>query len=106
MYQEELRKELNSELKEIRKSGLYKAERVIETPQSARIEVGGELVLNLCANNYLGLSNHPRVVDAARAALDEWGYGLSSVRFICGTQNIHKKRPLLHFHIINNYAWC
>ena len=91
MYQEELRKELNSELKEIRKSGLYKAERVIETPQSARVEVGGELVLNLCANNYLGLSNHPRVVDAARAALDEWGYGLSSVRFICGTQNIHKK---------------
>ena len=91
MYQEELRKELNSELKEIRKSGLYKAERVIETPQSARVEVGGELVLNLCANNYLGLSNHPRVVDAARTALDEWGYGLSSVRFICGTQNIHKK---------------
>ena len=91
MYQEELRKELNSELKEIRKSGLYKAERVIDTPQSARVEVGGELVLNLCANNYLGLSNHPRVVDAARAALDEWGYGLSSVRFICGTQNIHKK---------------
>ena len=92
MYQEELRKELNSELKEIRKSGLYKAERVIETPQATRIGVGSENpVLNFCANNYLGLANHPKIVEAARVALDKWGYGLSSVRFICGTQSIHKQ---------------
>ncbi len=79
-------------LSEIRESGLYKAERVITTPQDARIKVGeGQPVLNLCANNYLGLAEHPEVIKAAHAGLDHWGYGLSSVRFICGTQAIHKE---------------
>ncbi|HEX6127184.1 MAG TPA: glycine C-acetyltransferase, partial [Pyrinomonadaceae bacterium] len=75
----------------IREAGLYKSERVIETPQEARIEVNGREVLNMCANNYLGLSDYPEIVKAAHAGLDEWGYGLSSVRFICGTQEIHKE---------------
>ncbi len=82
---------LESTVKEIRDSGLYKSERVIDGPQDARIDVGGREVLNMCANNYLGLSDHPAIVEAARRSLDEWGYGLSSVRFICGTQAIHKK---------------
>jgi len=81
---------LAGRLDEIRASGLYKDERVIEGPQGARITVGGREVLNLCANNYLGLASHPEVVRAARDSLDRWGYGLSSVRFICGTQTIHK----------------
>ena len=86
------RKHLNSQLDEIRQAGLYKDERVIVTPQDARIEVaGGEPVLNMCANNYLGLADHPQVIAAAHEALDQWGYGLSSVRFICGTQEIHKR---------------
>lgn len=79
------------QLKEIRDSGLYKAERVLGGPQDARVRVAGKEVLNLCANNYLGLSDHPDVIAAAHAALDRWGYGLSSVRFICGTQEIHKE---------------
>ena len=92
MYPEELKARLSSELEEIREAGLHKAERIIETPQAARVGVGNESpVLNLCANNYLGLANHPHVVEAARVALDQWGYGLSSVRFICGTQTIHKQ---------------
>jgi glycine C-acetyltransferase len=79
-------------LAEIGSSGLSKAERVITTPQGARIAVaGGERVLNFCANNYLGLADHPDIVAAAHAALDRWGYGLASVRFICGTQEIHKE---------------
>jgi glycine C-acetyltransferase len=78
-------------LADIRESGLYKEERVIETPQGATIRAGGREVLNFCANNYLGLSSHPAVVAAARRALDERGFGLSSVRFICGTQDIHKE---------------
>jgi glycine C-acetyltransferase len=79
-------------LDEIRQSGLYKRERTITSPQKARIGVtDGAVVLNMCANNYLGLANHLEVVAAAHAALDEWGYGLSSVRFICGTQTIHKQ---------------
>jgi glycine C-acetyltransferase len=78
-------------LADIRDSGLYKEERVIETPQGATIRAGGREVLNFCANNYLGLSSHPAVVAAARRALDERGFGLSSVRFICGTQDIHKE---------------
>ncbi len=83
---------LNGQLKEIRASGLYKGERVLETPQGAHIGVPGrEDVLNMCANNYLGLANHPETVAAAREALDRWGYGLASVRFICGTQSIHKE---------------
>ncbi len=81
-----------AQLREIRDAGLYKAERVLQGPQNARVQVaGGKAVLNLCANNYLGLSDHPDVIKAAHAALDRWGYGLSSVRFICGTQEIHKK---------------
>ncbi len=79
-------------LAEISAAGLTKRERVIETPQGASIRVPvGVRVLNVCANNYLGLANHPEVVAAARAALDRWGYGLASVRFICGTQQIHKE---------------
>lgn len=87
-----LKNELQASLEEIRQAGLYKKERVITTPQGAAIKVSsGEEVINFCANNYLGLANHPRVVAAAHAALDRWGYGLSSVRFICGTQEIHKQ---------------
>ncbi len=82
---------LQNTLNEIREAGLYKSERVIETPQEARIEVNGREVLNMCANNYLGLSDDPEIVKAAHDGLDEWGYGLSSVRFICGTQEIHKE---------------
>jgi len=79
-------------LAEISSAGLTKRERMIETPQGATIQVPvGVKVLNFCANNYLGLANHPEVVAAARAALDRWGYGLASVRFICGTQEIHKE---------------
>ncbi len=86
------RDHLLSTLSEISSAGLTKRERVIETPQGASIEVPeGTRVLNFCANNYLGLANHPEVVAAAHAALDRWGYGLSSVRFICGTQQIHKE---------------
>ena len=88
----DLRTQLQAELDEIRAAGLYKGERVIDTPQAAHVGVGREApVLNLCANNYLGLANHPEVIAAAREALDEWGYGLASVRFICGTQKIHKQ---------------
>ena len=87
-----IKQHLQRQLAEIRKGGLYKAERILASPQQARIEVGrGRRVLNLCANNYLGLANHPAVVKAAHEALDRWGYGLSSVRFICGTQEIHKQ---------------
>ena len=87
----DLKTQLQSELDEIRAAGLYKGERVIDTPQAARVSVGERSVLNMCANNYLGLASHPEVIEAARAALDEWGYGLASVRFICGTQAIHKQ---------------
>jgi glycine C-acetyltransferase len=83
---------LIAKLGEIQDAGLYKRERVIETPQQAEIGVGtAPAVLNMCANNYLGLANHPEIVAAAHRALDEWGYGLASVRFICGTQAIHKQ---------------
>ena len=79
-------------LKDIRSAGLYKNEREITTQQRARIDVvSGETVLNMCANNYLGLADHPEVIAAAHEALDRWGYGLASVRFICGTQSIHKQ---------------
>ncbi|MEO8447640.1 MAG: glycine C-acetyltransferase [bacterium] len=81
---------LQKELESIKEQGLYKKERIIETPQGAEIEANGKEVLNFCANNYLGLSSHPDVIKAAHEALDEWGYGMSSVRFICGTQTIHK----------------
>ena len=80
------------ELENIRKSGLWKEERVITSPQNVRIDVlGYKCILNMCANNYLGLSNHPDVVAAARSSFEAWGYGLSSVRFICGTQEVHKR---------------
>ncbi len=82
---------LRSELDSIREQGLYKDERVLEGPQGAEITVGGQSVLNFCANNYLGLAADPRVTAAAKRALDEWGYGLSSVRFICGTTTLHKQ---------------
>ena len=83
--------DLTKEIQSIRDAGLFKGERVIMTPQGAEIEVkGGKEVLNFCANNYLGLSSHPKVIEAAHKTLDEWGFGMSSVRFICGTQDIHK----------------
>ncbi len=83
---------LQKEIGTIREEGLYKAERIITSPQDARIRVqGGKEVLNLCANNYLGLASHPEIIEAARSSYDIWGYGLSSVRFICGTQEIHKR---------------
>ncbi len=81
---------LQKELQSIEEAGLYKKERIIETPQGAEIKANGKEVINFCANNYLGLSSHPKVIDAAKMTLDEWGYGMSSVRFICGTQTIHK----------------
>ena len=86
-----MQEHLQQTLKEIREAGLYKEERLIESPQSAAIEVGGKEVLNFCANNYLGLSNHPRLVKAAKEMMDHRGYGMSSVRFICGTQDVHKE---------------
>jgi glycine C-acetyltransferase len=86
-YGEHLRRELD----DIRSQGLYKSERIIESPQGAEVVVGGRKILNFCANNYLGLASDPRVVAAARKTLDEWGYGLSSVRFICGTTTLHKR---------------
>ena len=83
-------KHLQDELAAIREAGLYKNERLIEGPQQAAINVGGKTVLNFCANNYLGLSNNPRLIQAAKDAMDRRGYGMSSVRFICGTQDVHK----------------
>ncbi len=82
-------KRIGEELESIKNSGLYKTERIITSKQGAEIEVGGKTVLNFCANNYLGLSSHPKVIRAAKKYVDERGYGLSSVRFICGTQDIH-----------------
>ena len=83
---------LQKELEEIENAGLYKRERIITTPQGAEIRVSsGAEVINFCANNYLGLSSHPMVIEAAKKAIDDYGYGMSSVRFICGTQNIHKE---------------
>ncbi len=84
---------LEAQLEDLKTQGLFKGERVISTPQRSEIGVAGlgsDSVINLCANNYLGLSDHPRVIEAAKQALDRWGFGMSSVRFICGTQSIHK----------------
>lgn len=87
-----LKEDLQNELNQIKKDGLYKEERVITTPQGAVIKTTkGDEVINFCANNYLGLSSHPRVLEAAKKTIDEYGYGMSSVRFICGTQTIHKE---------------
>ncbi len=88
----QMQSHIADELKQINESGLYKAERIITSPQDAMITVrGGQEVLNLCANNYLGLADHPDVIRAAQESYAKWGYGLSSVRFICGTQQIHKQ---------------
>ncbi|MCK5104509.1 MAG: aminotransferase class I/II-fold pyridoxal phosphate-dependent enzyme, partial [Cyclobacteriaceae bacterium] len=87
-----LQPELRKELESIKQAGLFKKERIITTPQGADIETeDGKKVINFCANNYLGLSSHPKVIEAAKAAIDSHGYGMSSVRFICGTQDIHLK---------------
>jgi glycine C-acetyltransferase len=88
---ESMRSHLVMQLEEIRNAGLWKPERVIESPQGATVAVMERDVLNLCANNYLGLADHPEVVAAAKDALDRWGYGMASVRFICGTQEVHKE---------------
>ncbi|MBI2216148.1 MAG: glycine C-acetyltransferase [Candidatus Rokubacteria bacterium] len=90
MY-DQVQRRIETELDEIERAGLFKGERIIEGPQGPRIPVGGREVLNFCANNYLGLANEPVLVRAAQAALDRWGFGLASVRFICGTQTIHKE---------------
>ena len=83
---------LQNELAEIKAAGLYKTERIIESPQRAEINVANRPVLTFCANNYLGLSDNQRLIDAAKKALDDRGFGMSSVRFICGCQDMHKER--------------
>ena len=88
---ERITQELAEFLDGLKREGLYKEERIIDSPQGREIEVGGKAVLNFCANNYLGLSDDRRIIKAAQDAMDEWGYGLSSVRFICGTQALHKR---------------
>ena len=102
---------LKAELKTIEEAGLFKRERVITTPQGATVQVNGKEVIIFCANNYLGLSSHPRVIEAARKTLDTHGYGMSSVRFICGTQDIHKtlEEKIAKFHQTEDtilYAAC
>jgi len=86
-----IKQHLQHELDTLKEAGLYKEERIISSPQGIFIEVKGKQVINMCANNYLGLSNHPAIVAACKSALDRWGYGMSSVRFICGTQDIHRE---------------
>ena len=81
---------LQVQLNDIKEQGTYKSERIIETAQESEINVNGKKVLNFCANNYLGLANHPDLISAAKNALDDYGFGMASVRFICGTQDIHK----------------
>jgi len=89
---ENVKSRLVEQIRQIRENDLFKDERIITTPQQATIGIkGGRQVLNMCANNYLGLANHPEIIAAARASYDRWGYGLSSVRFICGTQEIHRQ---------------
>jgi glycine C-acetyltransferase len=91
MFSDNFKQQMAGQLAEIRSAGLFKAERVLTSPQRTHLGVTGRAeVLNLCANNYLGLASHPEVIAAAHAALDRWGHGLSSVRFICGTQQLHK----------------
>jgi glycine C-acetyltransferase len=112
MIPNEIRQHLAEQLDGIRQQGLYKAERAISTPQRARLRTSdGKEVLNLCANNYLGLADHPEVIEAAKAALERWGFGLASVRFICGTQEIHKEleAALSRFHQMDDtilYGSC
>jgi glycine C-acetyltransferase len=95
-----IKQDLTAELKKIKECGLWKEERIISGPQGSQVPVNGrENLLNMCSNNYLGLSNHPEVVKSAKESLDQWGFGLSSVRFICGTQEIHKllEEKISHF---------
>jgi glycine C-acetyltransferase len=94
-----LKDQLADDLETIKAEGIYKAEAVINTPQSARITVGDQTLINFCANNYLGLADHPAMIAAAQQALDRWGFGMASVRFICGTAEIHKEleRRIAHF---------
>ena len=106
-----LQAHLKETLQGLRDAGLYKDERLIESPQAAAIQVAGKEVLNFCANNYLGLSNHPRLIQAAKDMMDRRGYGMSSVRFICGTQDIHKELEAAiseYFHTDDTilYAAC
>jgi glycine C-acetyltransferase len=107
-----IKDKLAAELKSIEENGLFKKERIIVTPQGAAIRLqDGKQVINFCANNYLGLSAHPRVIDAAKRAMDAHGYGLSSVRFICGTQDLHKQleMKIAEFHGTEDtilYAAC
>jgi glycine C-acetyltransferase len=92
MSYDRVKQYLNEQISQIRAAGLYKSERVLTSPQRARVGVAGrDALLNMCANNYLGLADHPEVREAARAAVDRWGYGMASVRFICGTQELHKE---------------
>src|SRR5437660_11999781 len=95
-----LRHVLRPMLDDLRAKGLYKSERQLQGPQGSAIHVGGREVINFCANNYLGLANHPAIVEAAHEGLKRYGYGLSSVRFICGTQDLHKdlERQIAQFH--------
>ena len=86
-----MQQQLAGDLEQLKAEGLFKAEAVITTPQAATIGVGGRNVLNLCANNYLGLADHPAMIDAAQEALERWGFGMASVRFICGTTQLHKE---------------
>src|SRR5438045_3233008 len=86
-----LSRHLQTQLDDLKQRGLYKRERQIQTPQDSSITVGGRQVINFCANNYLGLANHPAIVEAAHEGLRRYGYGLASVRFICGTQELHKQ---------------
>lgn len=88
---DKIKKHYSAILQQIENEGLYKNERVLGSPQNSYIQVKGQKVLNMCANNYLGLADNPEVIQAARSSFDKWGYGLSSVRFICGTQEIHKE---------------
>src|SRR5207245_4068964 len=90
MSDQKLRGHLQTQLEELKHRGLYKRERQVQTPQDSAIAVGGREVINFCANNYLGLANHPAIVEAAMAGLRQYGYGIASVRFICGTQDAHK----------------
>src|SRR5918997_2436166 len=82
---------LSEELEQLRAQGLYKGERVLAGPQGGAVRTGDREVINLCANNYLGLANHPAIREAAHRAIDRFGYGMASVRFICGTQNAHRQ---------------
>ena len=99
-----VRDELRATLDEIREAGLYKHERPLDSSQGFRVRSGGADVLNFCANNYLGLADHPGVVDAAKAALDEWGFGMASVRFICGTQTQHTELERELSQLLNTEA--